>query len=451
MKIFLFAILLLVSSIASATHLKSGEITITYIDGATYRITLTVYVRYIGQGSVLFSQDGAGTLDFGDGSAAHHPPTQEGRPLNANLRVVEYSITHTYTSGIYSVSYTEPNYSEGILNFFNSVSTPFTMRAAVNAGAAHPYTSPKFFGATALRFPAHHEMLYSAASTSASPLSYYSLVVPPNVIDFSYPEDLQINPYNGLMTWNGAFRSRFSVGEFLFCVRVSSFDADEVFLGYTDRLISVILEDDISQIFANSEGTGENARVVVTQDQTKTIKFLLRDKNMDSLRWTLDRDSLLLENVTLTEYDSAADDENFRIGLLSLHTTASIVRDDHYVISLRGSSYSNTGLYQRRADANVLFFTKDVPIHEIPGQDITGVAENTPEISAYPVPCHAWIHLDGVRTGAQLTFRNVQGQNALEVQKEQNLPVNISALPVGFYILEVNDGVRRSRMKIICE
>jgi hypothetical protein len=130
------AFFLLIHLDASATHLRAGEITVTRVNctSLTFNITITVFTNT--GSTVKFSMDGAGTLDFGDGSTVLHPPEIDSPPLvpgYSDVGMVVYTVQHTYSgSGRYSISYTEPNRNAGILNITNSVGTQFEITTVIN-------------------------------------------------------------------------------------------------------------------------------------------------------------------------------------------------------------------------------------------------------------------------------------------------------------------------------
>jgi CHU_C Type IX secretion signal domain len=119
-----------------ATHLRAGEITVTRVSctGLKFRIVITAYVNR--KSSILFSDRGNGTLDFGDGSPVHHPPQQQSvlvAGFGDEFGYVTDTTYYTYAGpGQYIVSYNESNRNAGILNMSNSVDTPFYIETLVN-------------------------------------------------------------------------------------------------------------------------------------------------------------------------------------------------------------------------------------------------------------------------------------------------------------------------------
>lgn len=137
-KFFVVRLLVLIGvlsgpTLAYATHLRAGEITVERLSctSLTFRITITVYTN---TGSPI--KFGRGVLDYGDGSQPHITPERDNiiRPdLGGGIGTVSYSINHTFPGpGRYNISYLEPNRNGGILNMFNSLETRFYLETVIN-------------------------------------------------------------------------------------------------------------------------------------------------------------------------------------------------------------------------------------------------------------------------------------------------------------------------------
>lgn len=124
-------------TIAEATHLRAGNITLTRLSCSDYkyRVTLHIYTRW--NAPVKFSMGGAGELNFGDGDPVHHPPQIDNPPIigqsdNGPIGEVIYSIDHRFPGpGVYTLTYYEQNRNEGILNIDNSRETPFFIQTEI--------------------------------------------------------------------------------------------------------------------------------------------------------------------------------------------------------------------------------------------------------------------------------------------------------------------------------
>lgn len=121
---------------SSASHIGSGYITVTAIsnDGLTNRISLVLFTN---TGSSV--QSGGGEIDFGDGTKLSVEELYAFiffRPVFINsdsliaMRVIE--IQHTYSApGTYTIGYLEKNRNAGVVNFSNSVDTPFYISSVI--------------------------------------------------------------------------------------------------------------------------------------------------------------------------------------------------------------------------------------------------------------------------------------------------------------------------------
>jgi hypothetical protein len=136
------AFLLLVSFSATATHLRAGEITVRRdaCNSLKFYITVTVFTNTLNT-NVLFGGDDD-ILDFGDGSDPDGdgkigvlvPETQNTlRPdLGEGIATAQYEIAHIYAAGSsYTISYSEPNRNEGVVNMDRSVDTRFYIETEI--------------------------------------------------------------------------------------------------------------------------------------------------------------------------------------------------------------------------------------------------------------------------------------------------------------------------------
>jgi hypothetical protein len=134
---FLFAAMLVLGIATStyATHLRAGEITVERVscNSLTFRITVTVFTNTINT-SVLFGGEDD-WLDFGDGSRPRLVPETPNtlRPdLGEGIATASYTIEYTYPGfGEYTISYSEPNRNEGVVNMDISVNTRFYIETKI--------------------------------------------------------------------------------------------------------------------------------------------------------------------------------------------------------------------------------------------------------------------------------------------------------------------------------
>ncbi len=142
-----------------ATHLRAGEIIATRVSRFTFDITVIVYTD---TGSDV--RFGEGILDFGDGTDPFVLPIIENgiaatwdpdgplitQPIDVSglgdeVSSASFTIRYTYGSALpfYTITYTEPNRNEGILNVDNSVNTTFHLETEISLDASlGPNSSP---------------------------------------------------------------------------------------------------------------------------------------------------------------------------------------------------------------------------------------------------------------------------------------------------------------------
>lgn len=117
--------------IARATHLRAIEIeVVSTCHSPTVEIIVTAYINFRGT-SVTFGGDGI--LQFGDGTSVMVPETGY-EVIDADLYVgrAQYKISHSYANyGVYKIGYSETNRTAGIVNFAESVNTPFYTESTI--------------------------------------------------------------------------------------------------------------------------------------------------------------------------------------------------------------------------------------------------------------------------------------------------------------------------------
>lgn len=137
-KFLLFSIFFFLSLSVFATHNRAGEITYRWLGGNTYEVTITTYTK----NSVPADRCEL-TIDWGDTTSEALPRTNgvssSSCPGNTrigelipgtNVRVNIYKGIHTYqATGIYVVSFEDPNRNEGVANIIQSVNVPFYVQS----------------------------------------------------------------------------------------------------------------------------------------------------------------------------------------------------------------------------------------------------------------------------------------------------------------------------------
>jgi len=135
--VLIICFLLINSFRASATHLRAGEIVVTRVGCSNqWSITIRVFTKSKDT-DVLFGGDNTAILDFGDGSTPAFVPQQQNNiryDLDPNGYIATAQWTapnHTYSPGVYLISYKEPNRNQGVVNMDNSVNTEFYLETLI--------------------------------------------------------------------------------------------------------------------------------------------------------------------------------------------------------------------------------------------------------------------------------------------------------------------------------
>ena len=273
---FIFLLVLILwASVAEATHIRAGEITVERqnCQSLTYTIYVTAYldpnVPGCG-GAVVF---GGGTLDFGDGSAPveglNGDPNVDtvfvNQPLGDCIVATRYKIEHTYSSnGTYIVRYNEANRNDGILNMDNSVNTRFYIETYIRIdpflgcnNSPAMLIPPIDYGCKDVAF-FHNPGAYDVDGDSLA----FEFVTPRKAVgtdvdnyrqlndpsfdglteDQNAPATLSIDPVTGDIVWNSPGRA----GEYnvAFVVREYRKVAGEFFfIGSVVRDMQIVIED----------------------------------------------------------------------------------------------------------------------------------------------------------------------------------------------------------------
>jgi hypothetical protein len=281
-KIFFLclALMLLVSVSVQATHLRAGEITVRRdaCNNLKFYITVTVFTNTINT-NVLFGGDDD-ILDFGDGSDPDGdgkigilvPETQNTlRPdLGEGIATASFEVTHIYGAGSsFTISYSEPNRNEGVVNMDGSVNTRFYIETQIivdpffgcNEYSPKLEVPPIDKGCTGVAW-FHNPGAYDLDGDSLS----YELVIPfrdrnTTVVNYKDPNNpkfysnfqtgneeglgpptFSINSVDGTITWDapgaaGEYNIAFIIKEWR---RVSG---EWVQMGYVRRDMQIIIED----------------------------------------------------------------------------------------------------------------------------------------------------------------------------------------------------------------
>lgn len=127
MKWLMFFLLILVGKSAWATHQRAGEISYTYISGLTYEFTITTYTY-----TPSLADRPEIEIFWGDGTSSTVARTEK-TDLENQISKNVYVTQHTFSgSGLFTVSFEDPNRNAGIVNIPGSVEIPFYIETVIN-------------------------------------------------------------------------------------------------------------------------------------------------------------------------------------------------------------------------------------------------------------------------------------------------------------------------------
>lgn len=427
-------ILLLVGSVAEATHLRSGYISFRQESPGSLTIEIKITI-YLNCGSDI--RFGDGILDFGDGQTLTSPSIENTpRPdLGPLVCQVVFTTTHTYAiAGIYLVSYTEPNRVAGIVNMDNSVETRFYVESQLNLHYDLPeitFVAPPVFRATLGN-------LFSAGMGVTDEAGYkfqYYLVSPMKgrgepVQNYSIPNDVKLETNRGHFTWPLHQLQFQLVGTYVFALRVAAYDTDDNYVGFTTYDFQIEVEDgDIESTISDNLDL-DLAGKVYTADKD-SIKVVLEG---DRPEWKVNLYTALSPtSVSMVTTDSVANGKYYKVNWVKFkNTDPSIRRYNPYVVIVRSSLF---GLGCNTQDISYLFFTEADAFNDY----ITAVADDLPEkLSVYPNPFERYLQVNGNSEDVLVRIYLTNGKEVLSQLLEAGKSLDLTDLPQGIYIARIS-------------
>ncbi len=422
LKTLSVAALLFATTSAYSTHIIGGQIRVLSSEGLTCHIEIRFFAN---RGSDI--KFGEGPLQFGDGSQVI-TPTKESQLIDfdLNIGVVVYRVDHTYAApGIYKLTYQEPNLSGGIINIENSVEQRFYIETAIVLTETEVYQSPLFRTDPVFRTSINDNYSFSTAAIDSVHTDFYYQYELVSAFSGNHhltiPENMKLNPDNGMLTWDGKYDGDYRLGLFWVIVKVSKFSKESGYLGFVQRAWSIFQEDMETTMDATSSIDDPDNKIVVTEGHSRKIK-LVRDAAADIGGYHVYYNEALEENVTFSEYDSG----EFKVASIVINTTGDVVADVPYPITLRahGTFYDK--------DYTFLYLTKEEEETEEP--EIVGLEDDKGELKVYPNPFYSELFVDA--TG-EASLINSIGQVVMTSQLLHGQPLNTSQLPAGFYVLQI--------------
>lgn len=260
-KFLLLSTLFFLSLSCFGTHNRAGEITYRWLGGNTYEVTISTYTK----NSVPADRCEL-TIDWGDTTTESLPrsngPSGSACPSNArigqligggsDIRLNIYKGIHTYqASGIYIVSFEDPNRNLGIANIIQSVNVPFYVQTEIVVSSTlGGNNSPQLLnppiddGCTRKIFK-HNPGAFDIDGDSLS----YQLVLSrgsegiqiPTIYDPSFVTDsIKIDALTGDLIWDLPQQ----IGQFNFAIQINEWRKDPVSgnptrIGYITRDLQI--------------------------------------------------------------------------------------------------------------------------------------------------------------------------------------------------------------------
>lgn len=395
-------------------------------------------------------------LNFGDGTSpvlVPEIPNLNLPELGPGVAVASYTVNHTFPGpGRYTISYSEPNRNGGILNFDNSISTPFYIETTIILDESLNFTStPDFLLRQFFIAKIGEPFALAIGATIPDDEDYvirYELGTPKRernlpVSNYKLPENLKLNPFTGLLTWDTKFLDGYFSGEYLFTVRINlskEIDGKYYRLCTVERDMQILLEDNNSgaRLLTDTE-LDENNRVYVPLNESRSITIQLDPYIPNSSQFevfsTLDSDAVNL---------SIQDQGGSQVGVLTLNSIPQIDRDNPYVVIVRGKQTSGSSTLFAQ-DICFLFYTRDL-FPEI----ITRTEKILPDISMTPNPVADFLKIQLTQPQpTQLTLLDQYGKILLKNIITESSIIDMRGFQSGLYLIEIRTSRGRKVTKVI--
>jgi hypothetical protein len=443
----LFFISVAASLVCHAIHLRGGEIRIEQLSATSlsYRITVLVYVNTIGTNEQFGGEDA--WLDFGDGNKIQIPETPaELSPDNGTgLSRASFTIEHTYPGyQSYLVSYSEPNRSEGVVNFTNSVSTKLFLESAIIVGGIRPqYFSPINYAEPS--FNASLTQPYSCAFTcydkNQARLTY-ELVTPHEaqnvpVLNYHLPGNVKINATSGLVTWDTKSET-IVPGLYSLAIKVSQFNAEDELIGWIVKDMEILLRESALPITLVAREENMKHDLLLTEGSAIINEIAGTSKNVVLFANVY---SELIGNsaMTLQQSDSSSDDARFINIVVTVKSNENIKRKTPYAVVIR----AKTGPSQIVDDV-YLIYTDSFYMNPLPA--VTSVVEEGP-ITIFPNPAANFIEIQRLGAMDHMELLTATGQR-VEINVT-NSTIDVRNLPNGLYLLIIEAGGKKSVYRVV--
>jgi hypothetical protein len=451
MKKILLSIIFATSLLpAWATHLRAGEIHVRqhFIGEYTVSVTIVIHTNTINT-SVLFGGEDD-WLEFGDGTKMLVPETRNvPRPdLGDGVATASFTVTHTYPgSGSYLLSYIEPNRDAGILNMQESVNTRFYVETFITLHPLRLYRTPDPIMPLSYHSPFLNELSYAMGCVDSTGSQVrYAFATPKknretSVLSYRLPENIWINPYSGLITWDTKFNGTSEQGEYSFAIKVSQRDQNNALIGYMIRDFAFVLD--------GAEETTE----VIPDDDVDDYGGIFSPLNSVVTLKTIASGSVPLvsfdvfselEDLEVTSYDSTSGSKLMKVVKVALTHTPQLTRDQPYAVTIR--YYFEGADDPFIHDVTYLYHTSAFEYDPVMNVE----SETTHRVNVYPNPFSATLIVEPSNDlPAKVEIRDING--SLQFKTGKTKPIDTTALASGFYYVIVEQGGSRVVCKVVKE
>lgn len=438
----------------TATHLRYGYISVKRLNPLNLQmeIKLTIYTNT--GSAITFGGDGD-ILDLGDGNFMLIPETPSiARPdLGPGIGMATFTYVHTYASpGVYSISYSEANLIDGVINASNSVNIPLTLETLIVIDPFADFESTGEMLAEPYMLAKGGVPLSLSVARANTDNLFFVYSFPEHTSPLNIPENFSINAHNGLITWDTQFQNQVTLGAYLFPIRTRIFrkvNDQPVMVASVLHYVQITLTDEpFTGAISDKANLDENNRIYVPASESRTIKILFKTEgNPPGINLTAYSDLIDHPNnaLSFSTYDSLGG--VIKVGLLALTHHPATERDLPYVITVRGS-YTNSGLYGH--DISYLFYTRNLYLPDI----ITGTegTENElADVELYPNPVTDFLKVTGSTPSPLCIMISDLTGRILLANTSLNPPdtLDVRPLPPGVYLAIIQTAVSRKIRRFV--
>jgi hypothetical protein len=436
---------------AGATHLRAGEIHVRQhaIGSYTVYVTIVIYTNTINTNVLFGGEDD--WLEFGDGTKMLVPETNNvPRPdLGEGVATASFTVTHTYpASGSYLLSYTEPNRDNGILNMKESVSTRFYVETFITLHPLRLYRTPDPIMPLSYHAPFLNELSYAMGCVDSTGSQVrYAFATPKkdrvtSVLSYRLPENIWIDPYSGLITWDTKFNGTSQQGEYLFAIRVSQRDQNNTLIGYMIRDFAFVLDgaEETTEVMPDDD-VDDYGGIFVPLNTSVELKTIASG-SASPVSFDVFSE---LQDLTVTSYDSTSGSKLMKVVKVAMTHMPQLTRNQPYAVTVRYYFEGDDDPFIH--DVTYLYHTSEFEYDPV----MNVVSEATHRVNVYPNPFNTTLIVEPSNDlPAKVEIRDINGRLQFKTGNKAK-PVDTSALASGFYYVIVEQGGSRVVCKVVKE